>query len=279
MTPQSAILATLTYSDHFGFPLTFAELHSRLLGISLSPQALTRTLHSLLEQKLIGQIGDYYFLPHRSSLVSRRLRRTRLSLPLYARADKLSRLLSFIPGVLAIYLTGSLALGNTNGDSDIDFLIVTAPGRLWTTRLFLTLFTSFLGLRRTPHSRSNSGKLCLNLYLTPTSYLLPPVKQNLYTAYELIQALPLYDPYDTHSSLYTANSWIKQYLPNYSLPPLTSLTNHPSPTINLIESLAYHLQLAYMRGKITRELITPDSAFFHPRDPGRFILHKLSLLK
>mgnify|MGYP001568695839 CR=1 FL=1 len=45
--------------------------------------------------------------------------------------------------------------------------------------------------------------------------------------------------------------------------------------LELIELLTYHLQLLYMRKKITREHITPSSAFFHPNDPGAEVLKKV----
>ncbi len=273
---SAGILQTLKYSDHFGFPLTLSELHLRL--VSSDPCSLERvigTLQPMLHKKLISQTGDYYHLPGRSSLVARRLKRAKLATPQLARAKYLSSLLSPLPSILSIFLTGSLAMRNSNPNSDIDLMIIAKPGRLWTTRLFLTLYTSLLGLRRTPNSTHNTGKLCLNLYLTPTTYDLPSTKQSLYTAYELLQAIPLYDPQDTRSSLLAANPWIKKYLPNFPLPNsagpglagLNNLPARPGP-IGIIEKLAYWFQKAYMKKKITRELITPDSAFFHPHNPA-----------
>ena len=213
-----AILQTLKYSDHFGFPLTLDELHTRLISFPLTQIHLIRQIRSMLKKNLLQKTGIYYHLPGRSSLVARRLKRAKLATPQLARAKYLSSLFSPLPSILSIFLTGSLAMRNSNPNSDIDLMIITKPGRLWTTRLFLTLYTSLLGLRRTPNSTHNTGKLCLNLYLTPTTYDLPSTKQSLYTAYELLQAIPLYDPQDTRSSLLAANPWIKKYLPNNRLP-------------------------------------------------------------
>ncbi len=278
MTLSDSILATLTYSDYFGFPLTFSEIMTRLIQCSVSQPSLARQLRHMLAHHLIEQTGDYYHLPGRSRLATRRLTRAGLSTPLITRAYALTLRLAHLPGVLAIYLTGSLALGNGDDTSDIDLMIITHNGRLWTTRLLLTLLTQLLGLRRTPKSEHNFGKLCLNLYLTPASYLLPPTRRTLYTAYELIQAIPLYDPLNTRSDLLFANSWIQSYLPNFPLPQIIPSTIHHSPfTINFFEKLAYRLQLFYMHGKITREYVTPNSAFFHPLNPGKSVLRRLSL--
>ncbi len=274
----TAILQTLKYSDHFGFPLTLSEIHLRLY--SSDPCSLERvigTLRSMTQKHLLQKTGDFYHLPGRSSLVARRLNRLKLSTPQLARARTLALHLGHTPGVLAIYLTGSLAMSNSGKNSDIDFMVITQSSRLWTTRLLLTLYTSLLGLRRTPGSTKNTGKLCLNLYLTPKTYHLPLTKQNLYTAYELVQTIPLYDPSGTHSSLLSANPWIRDLLPNFQLPvairsDLVGCKSNQKPTrsdlVGIIEYICYHFQLAYMRPKLTREHITPDSAFFHPHDPS-----------
>lgn len=278
---KQAILATLTYSDHFSFPLTRAELTSRLLGYPVPHSGLDQALSSLRHRRLIEVTRDYYHLPGRARLVSLRARRLRWSLPLRERALRLTRLLRRVPGVMAIYLTGSLAVANATPGSDIDLMVITRPGLLWSTRFLLTIFTSLLKLRRTPHSHKNSGKLCLNLYLTPDSYAIPYDRRSLYTAYELIQATPLYDPLATHPDLLAANRWIKDYLPNFR-----SLAKTPNvvptlsrdtlgPIYRIFESLAYLLQLLYMRGHLTRELVTRDSAFFHPHNPGQQVLTRL----
>ncbi|MFH2085241.1 MAG: nucleotidyltransferase domain-containing protein [bacterium] len=282
-----SILQTLKYSDHFDFPLTASEIYTRLIEIKASRSQIEATLSELCRSKKIGKTKNSYHLPHRETLVSRRLKCAKLSKPLLARARKLSSKISHLKSILAIYLTGSLAVGNTDRDSDIDLMIITKPGRLWTTRLLLTLYTTLLNLRRTPHSLNNSGKLCLNLYLTPNAYLLPPDRRSLYTAYELIQAVPLHDPMDTHSALLSANSWIHNYLPNAitgsdlegsAQPRPYSERGRSDPIGNLLESLVYHLQFLYMRPRITREYVTKDSAFFHPHNPGEIVINKLSRL-
>jgi predicted nucleotidyltransferase len=290
MSPlENAILQTLTYSDHFGFPLTLEELYVRLIQSSCTKSELNKILATLVNRKKIGKKGEYYHLSGRSNLIAKRAKNAQISLPAQQRAKELADKLGKVPGVLAIYLTGSLAMANSIADSDIDFMVITNNNQLWTTRFLLTIFTSLIGLRRSPGSKQNTGKLCLNLYLTPKSFLLPTVKRSLYTAYELMQAVPLYDPHNTHANLLSTNSWIHGYLPNFPLPkgrlldrkhgqrPSWDTEGGRSLPVGILEFFSYSLQLLYMKNKITREYVTRDAAFFHPRDPSSKILKKLSL--
>lgn len=277
MTISEAILATLRYSDHFDFPLTQKEIFTRLVKTRLKAQnILTDSLTKLVKQKNIGQTQKYYYLHGRKSLVSRRLKKEAESLPMLHLARKLVSKIATFSGVLAIYLTGSLAVKNSDREGDIDLMVITHPGKLWTTRLMLTIYLTLFGLRRTPAGTHVSGKLCLNLYLTPESYLVPTSRHTLYTAYELIQAVPLYDPAGTHRDLLASNSWISDYLPNFPLPKTFTPTREHSKT-GVLENVLYYLQFAYMKNKITREYVTKDSAYFHPKNPGNSVLKKLSL--
>ncbi len=281
---SAAIINTLKYSNHFAFPLTLEEIHTRLVGERSSRPLLNHQITQMLKTKSIFQSGNYFYLPGQSHLVALRKQNLQFSRSQLSTAKELANKLSKIPGVLSIYLTGSLAMSNSNPDSDIDFMIITQNGRLWTTRFLLTIYTTILGLRRSPNSKSYSSKLCLNLYLSPNSYLLPPDRRSLYTAYELIQAVPLYDPTNTHSKILSANPWIHDYLPNMPMPQRTVLKRNSrlrvekgssadertvlNGILGLLEYALYNLQLLYMRRKITREYITRDCAFFHPHNPA-----------
>lgn len=277
---KNAILQTIKYSDHFNFPLTLTELHHRLIGYQVSRSPLTKVVHSLTKSKLIWQLNNYYFLPRKQSLVMRRKLYARLSKPLYSYAQSLLPVLTRISSVRGIFLTGSLAMQNTDGHDDIDLMIITDSGKLWTTRLLLTLYTSLLGLRRTRNTKNIMGKLCLNLYLTTSSLSIPTTKRSLYTAYELTQIVPLYDPHNLHTLLQLSNAWVSKYLPNFPIPKPS--THIYKPTVGksyerFFELIAYHLQYLYMKPRMTREYITPDAAFFHPKDPGSKVLGKIKI--
>jgi len=72
MNLVEAVIATLKYSDHFGFPLTASEIFSRLIFHKTTKAKLAIELNKLLKAKAIGQKNGYYHLAGRSSLVTKR---------------------------------------------------------------------------------------------------------------------------------------------------------------------------------------------------------------
>lgn len=81
------------------------------------------------------------------------------------RAQRWACFLVKMPGVSAIFLSGSLSLGNATKESDIDFFIVTTPGRIFTARFFVAGILKIFGLLATD-SQNHAGKICPNHYIT-----------------------------------------------------------------------------------------------------------------
>jgi hypothetical protein len=98
-------------------------------------------------------------------------------------------------------------------NSDIDLLIVTTPGRIFTARLFLTLLAQISGLRR--HHDKVEGRLCLSFYLSRNSLALAPLLLNphdVYMAYWLLALLPIYgDPEITERIVRENHQWLSAY--------------------------------------------------------------------
>jgi predicted nucleotidyltransferase len=265
---SQAIIQTLKYSDYFDFPLTQAELTTRLIRAKATNKDLSSILDNLVNNQQIIRSKKYYALVGREALFTLRDQRKQISQVKRKLAEKYASSLARVPGVIAIYLTGSLAVNNSTADDDIDFMVITRDGWLWRTRLLLTLLSEFRGIRRQPGGKSANNKLCLNLYLSESTLSIPPGKRSLYTAYELIQAQPLFDPANTRTRLLQDNSWLTAYLPNYNFPSGKNQATKDIVSINPLEDLAYKLQRLYMSKKLTTEYITKKAAFFHPRSPA-----------
>ena len=262
---EDAILLTLAYSDIFSTPLTFDQLYSRLIGVKTNSSQLKQSLNYLLKQQRLGYQAPFYFLPHRAKIIPTYLHRQTISQIKYDRVKQLATKLAYFPSILAIYLTGSLAVANAHPQDDLDLMLIVKPNQLWTTRFFLNLILDVLSLRRKPKDHLANNKLCLNLYLTPKYLSLPFSKRNLHSAYELIQLKPLVDKQSLLTNLYAQNSWFKAYFPNFSSPLSQTTKLSFSTSFNPFEPLFFKFQYWHMKSKITQEIISPHFAFFHPQ--------------
>jgi hypothetical protein len=267
----SHVLA-LIYADIFDYPLTNEEMNRYAINSQYIPGALA--LKPVSSQQ-------YHHLPGRESLVAQRTKRERISqkklLKSQIIADKLARL----PTILGIFVTGNLAMNNAANHDDIDLLIITKSNRLWISRLLITLYLEITGIRRRPNQTKTSDHICANMYLDETVLTMPASKHNLYTAHEVVQVKPLISRNHIYERFLTANSWVSGFLPNFPIPnegkTRTSYFVYPERSRrvlrpSLFESLAYLLQRLYMKKRMTRETITPHTAFFHPRDTGSKVL-------
>jgi hypothetical protein len=107
-----------------------------------------------------------------------------------------------------VALTGSLAMRNTQSpDDDLDFLIVTAPCRVWTARAAAVVMVRL--------ARLFGVRLCPNYVLAETA--LQQDRQDLYMAHEIAQMIPLRG-FAIYEAMRRANYWMTGYLPNAQAP-------------------------------------------------------------
>ena len=287
---QQAILKTICYADIFDFSLRQSEIHTYLIwGSKHAPpkrKQLIPELFDLAKSQSIAQTNGYFHFPGKHKLVDLRRTRRSISHKKIAYAQHVLDHLTLSPHIQGIFLTGALAMENSDSSDDIDIMVITGANKLWTARASLTLKLHFKGLRRTPSTSPGlvNDLLCPNMYLDETALTVPLGKQDLYTAHEVAQVKPLINKGHIYERFLAANNWINQYLPNincHSRPDRESIRTKLDSRLrgngnkaNLIEHLAFKLQHTYMKPKITRETITPHMAYFHPRNTGNIILEQ-----
>ena len=205
-----SVILSLLYFDVFNYPLIpkEIELHSNTLPISEA--AINKVLDELINQKLIGSFQNYFFLPDRNSIVQRRIDGNKKAEEYLKKAQKISNFISCFPFVKGIFLSGSVAKGYADKDSDIDYFIVTTPNRLWLSRTILIMFKKIVLL--------NSKKyFCLNYFID--SEHLEILDKNIFTAVELCYLLPTYNK-EIAERMVRENNWTKEYFPNFVQRPL-----------------------------------------------------------
>lgn len=199
-TLERAVLEALAYSDIFDYPLRLDELH-RYLPVRAEMDELSNALKSLNGR--VGRKEDFYFLEKREAIVEIRKGRAARSKKLLPVALKYGRALGSFPFVRMVALTGSLAVGNVSEQADLDYMLITAPGRLWTARAFAVTFGRIM--------RPFGHVICVNLLVTENA--LAWNRRDLYTARELYQMIPI-TGLDVYRRLMQVNPWAERFLPN-----------------------------------------------------------------
>jgi len=222
---EKTILATLAYYDVFGRPLTAWEIFQYLIRFRSLKKTLVfplkkispddfRIILNLLQKspelkKIVSQKNGFYFLKGRQKIVSQRIERQKIADQKWKKIRRIAKFLQLIPFIRLVAVSGSLAMNNPRKESDIDLLIITQYGRIWTCRALTTLFIHLIGQRR--HGSLIENRVCLNHYLTNHSLKIP--FKSLYNAQTYVHLVPLWE---AEPSLYRrfqkANSWIKNYL-------------------------------------------------------------------
>ena len=201
---EQAAIRTVAYADVFDYPLQFLEVHRYLHGTAATTEATEAALaHCSAPGGALCSRDGFYTLHGREGLIALRDRRAAVANRLWPAALNYGRLIAALPLVRMVAVTGSLAWHNVDTGGDIDYLIVTDPGRLWLCRLLVAL------VRRA--ARRDGVKLCAN-YLISTRAL-AFAHRNLYTAYEVARMTPIAG-LGMYRRLRRANPWVEAYLPN-----------------------------------------------------------------
>jgi hypothetical protein len=270
--PSRSVIDTLAYFDRYDYPLTKEETWFWQTGSDFSQSEISASFLKLSSGFSLNRVF---------------LTRQRKNRALYSRnklefATPAISLISRLPFIKAVFITGALAMSNSPVDDDIDIMVITKANTLWIIRPLVTLILKLKGLRRNPYLPEHSSvrvsdKICDNLWLDLEHLYLP--KQNLYTAHELLQAKCLYDRGDTYYRFISQNSWAKKYLPVAYTETLKHLKNNSYPenssfysvitncTFYILNLLLFIAQYLYMRPRLTAEKVGLGYAYFHPQRP------------
>ena len=224
---EKSILATLAYYDIFDYPLTGFEIWRYLISVPESSKnkfeagdlfvALDES--EFLESKISQKFG-FYFLRGREDIVEKRLSRKKLADEKWKKTKNIFKILSMVPFVRGIFMSGSLAMENSKDDSDIDIIVVAKSGRIWTVRTFMTVLTSMLGVRR--HGDRTEDRICLNHYITDESLQIP--FESLYNAESYVHLTNVYkEDENIFHDFQKQNDWLKKYIANYEFSELGSV--------------------------------------------------------
>lgn len=203
---QEAVLRTLAYFDLFKYPLRLEEIH-RFLPVKMPMDALAAAVQQLRNEERVFRFGDVYALHANPLLWQRRMAGNERAAGMLRKAFRIGRLLHRFPFVRSVGISGSLSKDYADADSDIDFFIVTAPGRLWIARTLLHAWKKLMFLR------GQQRDYCMNYFIDSSALALDG--RNIYTAVELRTLLPVTGARH-FNALQEANNWATGFLPQCS---------------------------------------------------------------
>lgn len=268
------VLKPVVYADIFDYPLTFEEIY-KFLETNLSQKTTQTLLQQAVDDQQLTQTASFYHLPDRNIIVATRKKRQKIAQQLWIKGSQYGRWIAALPFVRLVAVTGSLAVDNpTHVREDIDYLIVTQPGRLWLCRALM------VGLVRYAHFRGSH--LCPNYMLTEN--VLHFEGESLYAAREIVQMVPLYGA-ETYQRMRAMNRWVNNYLPHGDAPNLSRLETELSGGAKAVKRTAEvifggiigdklekllqtyqmnkHLKRAKQVGASDRVIFTPDQCKGH----------------
>jgi len=209
-----SIYATMAYFDIFEFPLKIAELEQFLLWASVDKRTLWDFLNN---DPGIQRHGEFYFFKGRREIVDKRKMKEQVAAGLWRKVRFFIPLLKLVPYVRMVAVCNSLAINNTDAESDIDLFIIAKKGRLFTARTLVTFLFALLGLRR--HGKKAKGRFCLSFFISDDALCLKNIKDgedDIYLPYWILSLKPIFGV-DVFNSFIASNAWIKNYFPSRQL--------------------------------------------------------------
>lgn len=200
---EPAIFLTVLYGEVFDHTLAVEEVASHVPLLRVEAQTVRAAVARLAEEGRLALDGELVAWPSRGDLFekrrSRRARNRGLWVDARAFADRLRR----IPYVRFVGVCGSLAVDNAPPGGDIDFVLGTEPGRLWSAQVRV--------MRERRRAARTGIDACPNVLLSPPRLEIGP--RTMYVARELVQVVPVWGG-DAWREVLAANAWALDLLPN-----------------------------------------------------------------
>lgn len=264
-----AIIAALGYFDIFDYPLTKKEIEK-----FVAPSITSADLERSVKSKKISRKGEYFFLSGREKIVKMRLEKEKISEKKLQKAYSSLRWIRYISTILYVGISGSLAMKNAKNTDDIDIFIITKPHTLWLTRLLVDSLLLFTGKLRRFARSTTEDTICTNMWMDVAHLEFGMKRQNIYTAHEIVQLLPLYNRGKTYEEFISQNAWIEQFFPHLSVAFRLTKPTYRTWLLVPLEFFAEKMQLYYMKKHRTTETIAKGFVAFHPKDYTNHILEK-----
>jgi hypothetical protein len=201
---ERAIARSVLYASLFDYPLTLAQLRQTLIESTQTPSQIRAVYErSSALQEVVEHREGFFFPRGRHEIVAERRRREARSRQFLARYRPLLGVISALPYVRMVALSGSIAHLNMEGRGDLDLFIVTRGRHVWSVTVVVLMLAKLLRQRRL---------LCANFVVSDERLVLD--QQDLFTASQIIHLKPLVGRH-FYKKLLAANPFVKRFYPNF----------------------------------------------------------------
>ncbi len=232
-----AVHATVCYADVFDMPIELDHLHRYLVGARLTFDEVDQLVDELVTAGRLARRDQLVHLRERPEVLAIWDERTERAQTMWRDAERWGRRIGRLPFVRMVSVTGGLAVDSVAAHDDIDYFIVTRPGRLWLTRamvLVLGRLAAFKGL-----------DLCPNFIVTDIALTMD--EQTIYVARELAQMVVIVGP-DVCRNVRQHNEWMFDLLPNATIDGDISRSSDQS--VHVLQKLAERVLLLAPFGRL-----------------------------
>lgn len=237
---ELAVVESVIYASLFDYPLTLEQLQASLVRVRADADTIASWWRdSDRLQSAIEYRDGWYFPAGRSDLIATRARREALSRDLLEGDRRILALVSSLPFVRMVALSGSLAHLNAEGSADLDLFVITAPHRVWSVTVGTIVLARLLGCRK---------RICMNYVVSERALKIEP--EDLFSANQIIHLRPV-SGHGVFERFVKANGFVRAFYPNFELPNLK--TSGPQHLRTLCEH-ALSLGLAQLAERSARIL-------------------------
>lgn len=223
---RQSVIRCLLYFDIFNYPLKVDEVLN-FLDRRSSLAEIQETLDSLARGGFVYQFNEFYSIQDNRDCVVRRIRGNEMAEKMMPLAKQKANFIGQFPFVRSVMVSGSLSKGYMDADSDIDFFVVTEPGRLWISRMLLVMYKRIF-------LRNSYKHFCVNYFISEKK--LEIEEKNIFTATELATVVPQYNQ-NVYASLLKSNGWLTRFFPNLTPRPYSWKKEKPSSLKILLERI------------------------------------------
>lgn len=258
---ELAVLRAVIYASLFDYPLTLEQLEASL-GVRAQADVIAgwwRTSEFL--QATVEHHDGWFFRAGQRELIETRARREALSRDLLDRDRNVLAMVSSIPFVRMVALSGSLAHLNAEGSADLDLFVITAPSRVWSVTLAVLVIARLLGWRR---------RLCLNYVVSERAMAIAP--RDLFSANQIIHLRPI-TGHRVFERFVKTNAFVRDFYPNFDTGSrLSAISSRPASWRRWVES-TLSIGIAPAMERMSRALygwhLRRRAAFWQSRDQVR----------